>query len=390
MIAEKGAKKEYWLKRSTSLLRSACTPWGIKASLGNLDNYGAIFTRDAVMVGIAGLLLKDETIIEGFKNTLIYLKKLQGKQGQIASNYTMKDGEVSKVSFGTLSPKIDACTWYLIGVGLLLKEGRIEQTDFEESVEKTIGLLEAWEYNGKHLVYIPKGGNWADEYVYEGYIFYDQILRAWGLALLAPMYQNKTWADKSDAILACLDKKYRDESSSYYHSSFYPGGVFKHFDLAAHALAGIIFPKENLFLNGALDWIVETFMDKNNCPPAFFPAITETDSEWATLRNYHLFEFKNKPHHYHNGGIWWIWLGWLAIGLSIQKKEKSVEKLLEISFEYLDNAEHFDFEEYVSADSLELHGTKKLCYTATGIIFLCLCDNSSDFSTIKPPTYHDK
>ncbi len=373
-----------WQKESQNFLREACTAWGIKASLVNKDNYGAIFTRDAVMAGVAGVLLQDGVIVEAFKNTLFQLKKIQGKQGQIASNYTVREGKIVEVSFGTLSPKIDACTWYMVGVGLLIKEGELNKGDFQESVEKTIALLDAIEYNGKHLMYIPKGGNWADEYIYEGYILYDQILRAWGLSLLAAVYGNENWKKKADGILSCVDERYKDDENRFFHSSIYPGGAFKKFDLAAHALSGIVLKKDNLFYRQTLDWMFNEFIEKNKFPPAFHPIIKDTDTEWATLRNYHLYAFKNKPNHYHNGGVWWIWLGWLAVAFSLWGKESYVNRLTEMSFDYLGGREHFEFDEYVSADKLLPGGTKKLCYTATGIVFLSLAKGSFDFSKLNP------
>ncbi|MFK7947033.1 MAG: uridine kinase [Saprospiraceae bacterium] len=385
MTSTKQSKKTNWLKQSQHLLRSACTPWGIKASLTNKTNYGAIFTRDAVMSGIAGVLLKDDIIIEGFKNTLLSLKQLQGKQGQIASNFKVKEGQVVEISFGTLSPKIDSCTWYLIGIGILIKEGKIAAEDFKESVEKTIDLLEGLEYNGKHLMYIPKGGNWADEYVYEGYILYDQVLRVWGLSLLASVYDNEDWQAKADSILEVINQSYLDKKSEYFHASFYPGGSFKKFDLAAHTIAGFIFNKNNAAFEQSLDWIMETFIKQDKLPTAFYPVIDENDTDWNILSKYHLFDFKNKPHHYHNGGIWWIWLGWLSVTLSLWNKKDALNQLIETAFKYLDNLEHFDFDEYVAADDLSLHGTKQLCYSATGIIFLSLAKKSFDFSDLKTP-----
>ena len=384
MSLKKIIEKVNWLEQSTDLLRSACTPWGIKASLTNLDNYGAIFTRDAVMAGIAGVFLKDKTIIEGLKNTLLYLKKLQGKQGQIASNFTIKEGQVDHVSFGTLSPKIDACTWYLIGVGLLVKEGFVQKEVFQESVEQTINLLDALEYNEKHLIYIPKGGNWADEYIYEGYVLYDQVLRAWGLSLLAISYQNEEWSKKSLAIKECIGNFYQKDIKEYFISSFYPGGVFDRFDLAAHTLACFTLNQDDQFIDKTLDWIINEFIEEDKLPPAFYPVIDESSIEWKTLRNYHLFAFKNKPNHYHNGGIWWIWIGWLAVSLSIRKKDRALNRLIEIAFKYLNSLDDFEFDEYISADDLIPNGTKKLCYTATGITMLSLAKNGFDFSMILP------
>lgn len=376
-----------WLERSKAILRKACSSWGIAASLTTEENYGRIFTRDAVMAGIAGLLLEDKTIIGGFENTLNQLRELQGKQGQIPSNFKVEEGRVTTVSFGTLSPKIDSCTWYLIGVGVLAKDGNIEKERFKESVEKTIHLLEGIEYNDKHLMYIPKGGNWADEYIYEGYILYDQVLRAWGLALLADIYGNVDWYEKSKAIVQTVQSSFKKKGQSYFCSSIYPGGSFDKFDLPAHAILGIILNKDVRFFDDTLNWISNTFLSQKKMPSAFYPVITEEDSEWKTLNNYFLYRFKNHPHHFHNGGIWWIWLGWLAISLSLWDKKDALEDLLNLTNEWLEkNRSIFDFEEYLSSDQLELHGTTKLCFTATGIIFLQLAQKGFVFSKLRPST----
>jgi len=382
-VINKVDRMENWLETSRSVIQQACTPWGIKASLTDLDNYSAIFTRDAVMAGIAGILLNDREIIEGFKQTIINLKILQGKQGQIASNFKVTEGIISDVSFGTLSPKIDACTWYLIGVGLLIRKGIIAQDSFKESISLTISLLDGLEYNGKHLMYIPKGGNWADEYIYEGYILYDQVLRSWGLSLLGELYQEDSWRSKSVRIKECLSKQYQNKETNYYDSSLYPGGSFSRFDLAAHSLAGFIFDEDDLFYDKTLDRIYEQFIAADKLPPAFHPVINTDDTEWMALRGYHLFDFKNKPYHYHNGGIWCIWLGWLSIAFSLYDKDDELDKLNSTAFELLNSFEEFDFEEYISSDKLQLYGTKKLCYTATGIIMLILADQKADFSILK-------
>ncbi len=374
-----------WLNKSRNLLQDACCEWGIKASLTTVDNYGGIFTRDAVMSGIVGILLEDKTIIDGFTNNINQLKKLQGNQGQIPSNFRVENGEITKISFGTLSPKIDSCTWYLIGVGLLIKEGSIQKEAYQKSVEDVINLLDGIEFNGKNLVYVPKGGNWADEYIYEGYILYDQVLRVWGLSLLANIFGNVEWLEKSKAITETLLQVYKKEESNYFYSSIFPGGKFNKFDLAAHAILGIILNKKDGFFDNVLDWIFKTFLEKDKLPPVFYPIIDVNDPEWDTLRNFHLYRFKNKPNHFHNGGIWWIWLGWLAVSLSLRGKKEALEKLLDTSFNYLEkNKEQFDFHEYISANDLKNCGTKRLMFTASGIALLCLAKEGFDFSELKP------
>lgn len=374
-----------WKDKAREVLRAACTPWGIRASVTDVDNYGAIFTRDAVMAGIAGILIKDSIVIDGLRSTLRNLTELQGDQGQIPSNYSVKNNEIDRVSYGTLSPKIDSCTWYLIGLGLMIREGHIDKELYKDSIDKTINLLDGIEYNGKHLMYIPKGGNWADEYIYEGYILYDQVLRVWGLSLLGNAFSNALWINKAHAIKSTIKKQFSQEELSHFISSFSPGSTFNYFDLAAHAIAGIVFDKSDSFVNDSMDWIAKTFMDNSQLPTAFYPIISEGDEYWDALSKYYLYRFKNMPHHFHNGGIWWIWLGWLAVSLSKRNKTEALSKLVELSNNYLnENAEAFEFDEYIASDSMEVSGTKKLVYTASGIIFLFLAKEGEDFSRLIP------
>ena len=37
-------------------------------------------------------------------------------------------------------------------------------------VQRGLELLKAWEFNARGLIYMPLGGDWADEFVYHGYV----------------------------------------------------------------------------------------------------------------------------------------------------------------------------------------------------------------------------
>lgn len=369
-------KLDYWESNSLELLRRATTPNGIKASCTDITNYGSVFTRDAVMAGIAGLLYGDTVVINGMKSTVEMLFKTKGPQGQIASNFKMVHDEVEHISYGTLSPKIDSATWYLVAIGLLMDKGIKYDLEY---VESTILLLDALEYNGNDLMYIPQGGNWADEYPYEGYILYDQVLRAWALELLGKHFKNETWSLKSGAIKEKIKAKYFNKSKGYYNCTFRPSGVNDTFDFAAHNLFGLLdsqmASKEYII---SLDWIIGKFLSKGNLPGAFYPVIDEEHPKWGLLSNFHLFDFKNKPHHYHNGGIWFIWLGWFALVLHKHGKYDALSQLCDLSFDLLNKVKDFNFDEYLSADTKDPMGTQELCYTATGILFLCKTAKSKD------------
>lgn len=360
------------LADAVALLRALSGPHGIHASLASTANYRAIFSRDGVMAGVAGLLLDDETITAGLVRTLEGLRDTQGPQGQIASNFELRDGQPPHVSFGSLAPRLDGATWYLVGVALAARRGAINPDQFETSVRSAVHVLDALEYNGRHLIYVPTGGNWADEYIYDGYILYDQVLRAWALRLLGVTYEQHEWVDKAGRIGARIDESFWPaERSAACHpvASFTPVGAREIFDLAACSLLALsdLAPAMSA---SALDWITATFLDRDRLPPAFHPVIHEGEPDWAALSRYHLHGFRNRPHEYHNGGIWPIWLGWLALALSHTGRTAARARLTQLTSTQLTRTPEYGFEEYFHGTTGQSLGTPKMAYSATGIVFL--------------------
>jgi len=355
-----------------TLLRTLSGPHGIHASQANTANYRAIFSRDGVMAGIAGLLLHDDAVTMGLVRTLEGLRDTQGREGQIASNFELRTGEAPKVSFGSLAPRIDGATWYLLGVALAASRGAINPDDFEASVRAAVRILDALEYNGRHLIYVPTGGNWADEYIYDGYILYDQVLRAWALRLLGVTYEEHGWAEKAAQIAGRIDESFWATSArTMCHpvASFSPVVTRNIFDLAACSLLALsdLAPAMSA---AALDWITAEFLDRGALPPAFHPVIHEGDADWAQLRRYHLHEFRNRPFEYHNGGIWPIWLGWLALALAHHNRDAALASLTSLASARLTQTATYGFEEYFHGRSGESLGTPQMAYSATGIVFM--------------------
>ena len=372
------------------LLRSLSGSHGIRASSEKTANYGAVFTRDAVMAGVAGLLIEDATITEGLVRTLEHLRELQGPEGQVPSNYELLAGQPTRVSFGSLVPRIDAATWYLIGVAMGARAGVLDATHFRNSVGVVVRLLAAMEYNGRHLIYVPPGGNWADEYPYEGYVLYDQVLRAWALRMLASTYNEPLWGEKASLIERTIEINYwptpeSEQRDGRFHlpsvralidpdrvhpvASFSPVGSWNILDLAACSLLAVsgIAPALG---SASLNWIVERFLVRSELPPAFHPVIDEAHPSWPALSQYFLYEFRNRPHEYHNGGIWPIWVGWLALGIARSGRTAALAQLREVVQLRLGNLTDFRFEEYLNGKTGLPGGTTGMAYSATGIVFL--------------------
>ena len=227
-------------------------------------------------------------------------------------------------------------------------------------------------------MYIPAGGNWADEYIYDGYILYDQVLRAWGLRLLGAEYGISAWRKKSEAIGTTIEQRYWPDSDGMREhpiASYSPLGVRDIFDLAASSLLGVSGIAPHI-ADKTLGWIRARYLDRSELPPAFSPVIDESHPDWPALRRYHLHEFRNRPHEYHNGGIWPIWLGWLALALAQGGHDVALGKLRDAATARIVRTGSFRFEEFLHGVSGAPGGTTDMAYSATGLVLLRLAGSS--------------
>lgn len=368
---------------AVALLRSLSGPWGIRASASTHANYGAVFARDAVMAGIAGLLSGDDVVVAGLGHTLRHLRDLQGSEGQIASNYLLTPHDPPRVSFGTLVPRLDSPLWYLIGIALSARARVLDPDPFHDSVRRVVHLLDALEYNGRHLLYVPVGGNWADEYIYEGYVLHDQVLRAWGLRLVGETFDHEPWRTKSAAIEVTIGETFASHSAQrpYPVAAVSPIRTHDMFDLATCALLGAsgIAPA---LAHPAMRWIYEHFLSRGALPPAFHPVIGESHADWPSLSRYQLHGFRNQPHEYHNGGIWTIWIGWLGLALARMERHEDLLRLRLAMAAQLAAAGPFAFEEFFHGVTGAPGGTAHMAYTATGLVFLEASMNSGSLEVL--------
>ncbi len=190
MLASKNSSKGY--QKSVAVLQAASTPHGFVASKNNVANYQRIWTRDSMITGIAALLTDDVLLIETFKQSIITIFNYQHKIGFMPSN---AEPAKNTVSYGGTVGRVDNVCWAVIGLLCYAKYKNDNEiaTQYEQQIYKCFALLDAWEFNGKGLVYVPQSGDWADEYIQHGYILYDQLLRVWALELAALYYHREEY-----------------------------------------------------------------------------------------------------------------------------------------------------------------------------------------------------
>jgi len=390
------------LQKAWQVLYNCTTPHGILASPQEHDNYQRVWARDSIIAGIAGVIGKDETVVNGLVQSIITLKSSQAANGQIPSNVGL--GASKTVSFGSLAGRVDATTWYIIGacIAIIHTQNDEFKKEWKTSIYNALQLLTAWEYNQRGLLYTPLGGNWADEYISEGYNLYDQCLRLWALRLVAHLYNDDSIGEQSLLLTKLIKINYYKNSTTepnlyhqvafekaepkpYFWFQFGPQGYDTRWDMAANALVLLLdLHPEPDAINKYLEDLAAS---RNNWMlPAFHPIIEEQDYEWQLLiRNYN-YSFKNKPHHFHNGGVWPVFMGLLGLGLVRNNNKHTAQSMLSALVQALEfEEEPFSFHEYWSGDHLIAGGVSPLAYTASGTIFLVLsCQNTATVvSTLK-------
>lgn len=327
------------------LLQQASTPQGFTASLQAHDNYQRVWTRDGVVNGLAALLSGEDALIRTFAANLHTIFARQHAVGFMPSNVA-SDGAVS---YGGTVGRADNPAWAVIGLcqyTLVTGDPALAQ-QYATPVERCLALLEAWEYNGKHLVYVPQSGDWADEYIQHGYILFVQLLRLWALQLAARVYQREAWLQKAEQVRTVIEQNFWnhtetppryapnlahqlvDAPTHYWFMGFNPSRIYLTFDLQANSLALLMDLGSTAQRSTLLNFIRQAMQERAGLLPSFFPTIMYNDWEMHELEHNYAFTFRNKPHEFHNGGLWPVWNGWLVAALAHQQQEASARDALQ-------------------------------------------------------------
>ena len=380
--------------KGVELLRQGLTSNGFVASTGVRANYHRIWARDSVITGLSALLTDEKELIEGMRKTLIALKTNQHSHGMIPSNMEIDvRGKVKKVSYGTLTGKVDAGLWFVIGVFLYFKKtnDRSFIKEMQQTIRKIFKMLAIWEFNGRGLLYIPQGGNWADEFVLEGYNLTEQLLYYWALEEASQVYDSKLYAEKArrlkDLIMVNYwpseinkEKAYHKTAfahqlefgiTNHWMAGFKPSGYFTYFDCLAHALTfilGINQPSQKQKITTLIETIASGL--KDFLVPAFWPVIKSKDAEWSTLQNNRTYQFRNRPGEYQNGGAWPVLNGLLIAGLYKSNERELADKLRQALYRAVEMPDNqYGFYEYLNINNWSSGGMKHQLWSAAGVIF---------------------
>lgn len=372
--------------KAIELLHQVSTKNGFLASAQNTSNYQRVWARDGVICGLAALASADEKLIATFKTTLETLANHQHEIGTIPSNVLLSDDK-NEVSYGGLAGRVDAITWFVIGICQFAQHQKQPEfvSKYQTHIEKALQLLNAWEFNNKHLVYVPLSGNWADEYITDGYVLYDQLLRIWALKSYNHFVKSVTISKKIEEITTQVEmnflpnsegEKYHERAyqevhfQDYLPCSFSPSGYKTQFDAFANTLAVLleVGTKETKtkILNHTSKVAAET---KLGLVPAFWPPVFPEDEHWNLLKNNCKYEFRNFPYEFHNGGSWPMVNGFIGLAfLNANQKEHALSVLEKINS--ANAVADFSFYENFNTSTQEPNGVAFCAWSAAASVLL--------------------
>jgi hypothetical protein len=370
-----------------SLLRRANSNAGFLAADNPVDNYHRVWARDGVICGLAALASGENDLISIFKNTLQTLKNHQHINGTIPSNVLVQENQKNEISYGGLAGRVDAVTWYIIGVC----HYTLSTQDFDffqehkKAVIKCLSLLEAWEFNNQNLLYVPLSGNWADEYITDGYVLYDQLLRIWGLRLLDKIEPNQDYFNKRVAIEKQIKNQFFPNQSvglmhpkayekikelKFLPCSFSPSGYKTRFDAFAHALFLILDLGDKSLQNDIVNHFTDLIhSQKLNLSPAFWPPVFPEEDEWSLLAQNCKYDFRNFPYEFHNGGVWPMVNGFVGIAL-YEHEEKAFSTQIQVALNQVNEMENYGFYENFNAETGLPNGVKYCTWSAAASVLL--------------------
>lgn len=372
--------------KAIELLHKVSTPNGFLASAENTSNYKRVWARDGVICGLAALASGDEKLITTFKNTLETLAKNQHEIGTIPSNVFLADDK-KDISYGGLAGRVDAVSWFILGVCqyAIYKVDSSFVTKYNAEIEKCFDLLDAWEFNNKHLLYVPLSGNWADEYITDGYVLYDQLLRIWALRSYNYFVKSDAITEKIENIIAQIEinftpntvgEKYHERAynelqfQDYMPSSFSPSGYKTQFDAFANSLVLLLNIGSKEFQDKILKYSVALAAETQlGLLPAFWKPIFENDEHWNLLKNNCKYEFRNYPYEFHNGGSWPMVNGFFGLALIAKSQiQKSATILKNINA--ANAIEAFSFYENFNTKTQEPNGVAFCAWSAAATVLM--------------------
>lgn len=323
-------------RRAIETLHKNVTPLGFSAaSLDDNDttgtdaNYRAVWARDGAITVIQSLFLKDETIRQAQRATLVTLLSGVSRVGQIPSNVHLDTLKADYSGVGRIA-SIDSGLWVIIAVyNYVQATGEVDLLrEFLPALGKAMDWLAAHDSNDDGLLEIPEAGDWTDLFGHSYNVLYDETLwyRAnvcFGRMLellgdharaaeylrqgqrirgeILDSFWPRTRLEATTVAPSFTEQQFSLGDARYLLAQISPFGFSWRCDVWGNILAFLFNVLDVARARTAFEFmwgagVSEPFPTRNLYPP-----VATGDPEW---RPYFVVNFLNLPNHYHNGGIW--------------------------------------------------------------------------------------
>jgi hypothetical protein len=146
---------------------------------------------------------------------------------------------------------------------------------------------------------------------------------------------------------------------------FNPARVYPQFDLQSNALAiilGLGTADEN---REAFQYIQGLQLRKKSLLPSFYPSILQEDADMRELENNYAYGFRNRPHEFHNGGLWPVWNGLLAAAAVLMNDPEFAASITQ-EIELANEKNQHQYNECLQGESQEPIGVPYCTWSAGG------------------------
>jgi len=390
---------------AVDVLRKNSTSIGFSASTEKHVNYYSVWARDHSICAISALLTKDDELITTAKNGILMLLRKQIDHGQLPTYVEIENRKKVYGGLGVIT-SIDTNMWVPIAAAMLYKKTNdkrfLSNTNIERYM-KLYRLYKAFDSNDCGLVEVHKAGDWADVFNRTYHVLYDECL--YYLALRALMFlfkeklkQKKLQADYSkqlkkrirwiskrkprvkrklnelfwftkDNISKVFEEymiydKIPKKEYGYYQSHLMPFKIqWSHrCDIFGNVLAML----SDIANKDKKRKIIKHVLKKKANEPfpvrCMDPPVKKKDIDWQKI-----YEFKEQPYMYHNGGIWpmvaGFWINALARNGKTRKAEEDLKKLTDVL-----KKQDWKFHEYMHGRTGKPFGREYQAWSAAGYI----------------------
>jgi hypothetical protein len=356
---------EVAVEKAKQLIRANIHNLGILADSSQQQGRRELVVRDAVITGLAALLIEDKPISEALRVSLETFVTIQDSNGQVPVAMVVGSPDEQQVEY---SAALDPSAWLVIGVcnyAALTKDEKKFARKMREPMQKALALMRLFDTERNQLLSVGPGADWAARYHLTGNVLTPNLLRLWALQAYAGLdfldsserqeaisaarrirtaIEVNFWPDKAnlgrpEVVYPLLYKSYLDakgEPSFFRAALSLVRGYSEQFDYFGCALATLLKLGSEKQRQTQIDYALE-LIKRNNLGIAgsFTPPVFPGQPEYVMLENIAAGVSKtgaalsNKPFTGFNGGLWPMTSGWWTLVLAENGRTTQAQDLLE-------------------------------------------------------------